>query len=85
MIKIAIVDDEINQIQKIQQIVSDFFEDKKIQININTFTSGEALLSDSNSYNLIFLDIQMNGGYVSRIKMQCYYILLHLKTTLRKA
>ena len=61
MIKIAIEDDEINQIQKIQQIVSDFFEDKKIQININAFTSGEALLSDSNSYNLIFLDIQMNG------------------------
>ena len=61
MIWIAIVDDEIDQIQKIQKIVLDFFEEQKIQITINTFTSGEALLSATVSYDLILLDIQMDG------------------------
>lgn len=61
MIRIAIVDDELAQIQLIQKIVEDFFEEKHKQISINTFTSGEALLSNSICYDLIFLDIQMNG------------------------
>lgn len=57
MIRIAIVDDELAQIQLIQKIVEDFFEEKHKQISINTFTSGEALLSNSICYDLIFLDI----------------------------
>lgn len=61
MVKVAIVDDETEQIMKIRQIVAAFFEEKKIKISVNTFTSGEVLLSDSTFYNLIFLDIQMNG------------------------
>lgn len=61
MIRIAIVDDEINQIQKIQKIVLDFFEEQKIRIYVHAFTSGEELLSADVSYDLIFLDIQMDG------------------------
>lgn len=61
MVKVAIVDDETEQIMKIKQIVTAFFEEKKIKISVNTFTSGEVLLSDSTFYDLIFLDIQMNG------------------------
>ncbi|WP_295219770.1 LytTR family DNA-binding domain-containing protein [Ruminococcus sp.] len=61
MIQIAIVDDEINQIQLIQRIVENFFREKEIQISVNMFRSGELLLSESISYDLIFLDIQMGG------------------------
>ncbi len=61
MIRIAIVDDEVDQIQKIQEIVLQFFEDQKLAPIINMFTSGEALLSTVASYDLIFLDIQMHG------------------------
>lgn len=61
MIRIAIVDDETEQIMQIKQIVTAFFDEKKIKISVNTFTSGEVLLSDSTFYDLIFLDIQMNG------------------------
>ena len=61
MIRIAIVDDEIAQIQKIKKIISEFFEEHKLQISLNSFTSGEALFSESDSYDLIFLDIHMKG------------------------
>ena len=61
MIRIAIVDDEIAQIQKIEKIISEFFEEHKLQISVNSFTSGEALFSESDSYDLIFLDIHMEG------------------------
>lgn len=61
MIKIAVVDDEINQIQKIEQIVSQFFKQKEIQISIDTFNNGESLLKKDFSYDIIFLDIMMDG------------------------
>ncbi len=61
MLRIAIVDDELFYIKLIKSITEDFFEEKHKQISINTFTSGEALLSDSICYDLIFLDVQMNG------------------------
>lgn len=61
MIRIAIVDDEQEQINLISGIVSNFFNDHKIDIMINRFMSGEALLSEISEYNLIFLDIQMDG------------------------
>ena len=34
MVKVAIVDDETEQIMKIRQIVTAFFEEKKIKINM---------------------------------------------------
>lgn len=61
MIHIAIVDDEADQIRLIQNIVMKFFREKELQISVNRFTSGEALLSDPTFYDLIFLDIQMEG------------------------
>ncbi len=61
MINIAIVDDEIICIEKITMIVSDFLKDKKIPFHIFKFQSGEEFLNSSNSMDLVFLDIQMNG------------------------
>lgn len=61
MIRVAIVDDEYDQIQKINQVVSRFFTERKIAISIEFFTSGEELLNTATAYDIIFLDIQMAG------------------------
>lgn len=61
MLQIAIVDDEENEIDKIYQITSNFFKDKEIEHSIATFTSGEELLDKKADYDLIFLDVQMEG------------------------
>ena len=63
MIQIAIVDDESRQIKIIQQSIQKFFRQKNREndYRIDTFHSGESLLSCSRAYDLIFLDIQMNG------------------------
>ncbi len=61
MIRIAVVDDEQEQIDLIYEIISDFFNERKIKILIKTFMSGESLLSETVEYDLIFLDIQMSG------------------------
>lgn len=63
MIQIAIVDDESRQIRLIQQSIQNFFRQKNREndYRIDTFHSGESLLSCSRAYDLIFLDIQMNG------------------------
>ncbi|MCD7812101.1 MAG: LytTR family DNA-binding domain-containing protein [Ruminococcus sp.] len=59
MIRIAIVDDEPEQIQSIEKMVLDFFEQKNIKTSIKSYTNGSDLLNDTDSYAIIFLDIQM--------------------------
>lgn len=61
MIKIAVVDDETDQIEQILKIVTDFFNQHKLSIEIDEFPDGESLLNKDYSYDIIFLDIQMNG------------------------
>jgi DNA-binding LytR/AlgR family response regulator len=61
MIRIAIVDDEPEQIEIISKITSEYLETIKIRNEISTFSSGEDLLQCSVSFDLIFLDIQMHG------------------------
>lgn len=61
MIKIAVVDDETDQIEQIVKIVTDFFSQRKLSVEIDEFLDGESLLNKDYSYDIIFLDIQMNG------------------------
>lgn len=61
MIKIAVVDDETDQIEQIVKIVTDFFNQHKLSIEIDKFPDGESLLNKDYSYDIIFLDIQMDG------------------------
>ncbi len=61
MIKIAVVDDENDQIEQIAEIVSDFFSQREIEIEIDRFSDGEKLLEKDEFYDIIFLDIQMDG------------------------
>lgn len=61
MIKIAVVDDETDQIEQIVKIVTDFFSQRKLSVEIDEFLDGESLLNKDYSYDIIFLDIQMDG------------------------
>ena len=57
MLKIAICDDDINIINKMQEIIKGDFG----YCCIHTYNSGEALIEDKKSYDIIFLDIDMDG------------------------
>ena len=61
MLKIAIVDDEPSVIDEIQGIVTSFFHENNKPIDISRFSSGEEIISYHQKYDLIFLDIQMQG------------------------
>lgn len=61
MLKIAIVDDEQRIVEEIQDIVTSFFKEHNKPIEISCFTSGEEIVSYHQCYDLIFLDIQMQG------------------------
>ena len=62
MITIAICDDEKEICSKVESILSDYSTSKKIKIDISVFYSGQNLLEyirHGNSFDLIFLDIEM--------------------------
>ena len=61
MIRIAIVDDEKNQVEQISNLVIDFCRTKNIEYKILPFYSGEALLECSIPIDIAFLDVQMGG------------------------
>ena len=61
MLRIAIVDDEPSVVDEIRQIVISFFQAQGKQIDISCFSSGEEIISYHQKYDLIFLDIQMQG------------------------
>ena len=64
MIKIAICDDNNDFRCILQNIVSEYFCDRQFEYGIDDFSSGEELLSDEvdiTQYNIIFLDINMDG------------------------
>ena len=55
MLKIAVCDDDRQMLGKMQQYLKDF--DKLFRICL--YTSGEALLNSGETYDFIFLDIDM--------------------------
>lgn len=61
MLRVAVVDDEITQVRKIGRIVFEYFKRKQILASVECFESGEKFLEQSISYDIIFLDIQMEG------------------------
>ncbi len=61
MINIAIVDDERNILSELTQNVKRYFADKDISYDIATFLSGTELLLKQVPFDLIFLDISMEG------------------------
>lgn len=61
MIRIAVVDDEREQIDNLIEIISCFFIQKYIKYMIDDFENGETLLKSETVFDIIFLDIKMSG------------------------
>ena len=61
--KIAIVDDIREEVQKCCSLLADYAEKHRLEIRAETFDSGEAFLSvfRPHDYDLIFMDIYMDG------------------------
>ena len=57
MIRIAIVDDE----KFIREHVKNLIEEKQVECLIDSYSAGEALLQADKCYDIVFLDIQMDG------------------------
>lgn len=60
MIQIAVCDDEKYMSDLIETMVSDFFRRKNMEVSIQQFSCGEALLHCDKKIDILFLDIQMN-------------------------
>lgn len=61
MLKVAIVDDLKEALSSLMDIVRETLEPLSDSYKIDTFMSGEELLSQKESYDILFLDIEMPG------------------------
>lgn len=68
--RILICDDDNNVMEQLQKYIMEFFKNRRLgSPKIQCFNSGEALLSDAESKDIVFLDIEMpglDGIYVGR-------------------
>lgn len=61
LIRIAICDDDGNIVDRIKEIIEEYCNAKQIEYRLDGFNSGEALLVSQETYDIIFLDIYMEG------------------------
>lgn len=67
MLKIAIVDDDIKEREKLSSFIEQYLKDKNLkerhEINISSFLSGDQFLNETtiNDFSIVFLDIDMPG------------------------
>lgn len=59
MLRIAVCDDEKNMIEEIGSIISGYCDKKQIEYRIFSYIDGEDLLKSDESFDIIFLDIEM--------------------------
>lgn len=59
MIKIAICDDESASVGVLYSFICNILDEKPVKYSVTKFGSGKELLSDTRSYDAIFLDIEM--------------------------
>ena len=65
MIKVAICDDDIQFIYKLEQSIFRFAEMKRIKVDVDGYTSGAEFiqkLQQSERYDLLFLDIELGDS-----------------------
>lgn len=74
MIKIAVVDDEDIIIQQMKESIEKFFKSRTYQYELFTFCDGKDLLLNKDSYDIIFLDIEMKtiDGIDTAIQIRNY-------------
>lgn len=59
MLKIAIVDDEIAFVERIERIVTETCKQLNLNLSIDKYSNGFDILDNYKKYHLIFLDIEM--------------------------
>ncbi|MBR1812709.1 MAG: response regulator transcription factor [Lachnospiraceae bacterium] len=59
MIRVAVVDDEIQQNNLIRELLCDYGRERGETISVTSFADGLALLQDYVAFDLIFMDIEM--------------------------
>lgn len=84
--RILICDDDSSIIQSLSQIVTTYFNNKKITCpEIVTFNNGESLLSDKGAKDIVFLDVEMpgfDGIYVgNKLKQQNESVIIFIVTS----
>lgn len=65
MIKVAICDDDIQFIYKLEQSIFRFAEMKRIKVDVDGYTSGAEFiqkLQQRERYDLLFLDIELGAS-----------------------
>jgi len=61
MLRIALVDDDRKDLEKLSSYVEDYMEQSGLEAELSHFQSGRALLDAAASFDIILLDIQMEG------------------------
>lgn len=73
MLQIAICDDEIRDLQHMQKLVGGVMEYYSMRYNIQTFEKGEELLDSEVSFDLVFMDIKLDGEDGIEIGKKIYW------------
>ncbi len=61
MLNIAIVDDEVIQIELLSEMVSEWAHSRANTVNVETFNGSQGYLFSETAFDILLLDIQMNG------------------------
>lgn len=61
MLQIAVVDDERNIISEITQKLEQYFSGQSVLYRVHPFGNGQDFLTHEQTFDIIFLDIQING------------------------
>ena len=59
MINVSIVDDDVNALSKLKQELTEFFKNKNLDVEIQTFSSGLDYLAQMPNTDILFLDVEM--------------------------
>ena len=59
--KIAIVEDTFQWMDKIQDSVNNFFQDKAIEVEIDKYYDAESFLDAKKEYEIVYLDIELSS------------------------
>ena len=62
MIKIAIMEDDIQELKNLKECINKYFADKGLEYHIEVLTSSKEIVQRSDSFDIIFLDIQLSDN-----------------------